>query len=34
MIGHRLGEFALTRVSVKHSGAGLGATKGSRAKKK
>jgi small subunit ribosomal protein S19 len=34
MIGHRLGEFAHTRGMVKHSGAGLGATKGSRAKKK
>jgi small subunit ribosomal protein S19 len=34
MVGHRLGEFALTRTRVKHSGAGLGATKGSRAKKK
>ena len=34
MIGHRLGEFALTRKRVAHSGAGLGATKGSRAKKK
>ena len=34
MIGHRLGEFALTRNRVAHSGAGVGATKGSRAKKK
>lgn len=34
MIGHRLGEFALTRTRVAHSGAGIGATKGSRAKKK
>jgi small subunit ribosomal protein S19 len=34
MIGHRLGEFAFTRTRVKHSGAGIGATKGSRAKKK
>jgi small subunit ribosomal protein S19 len=34
MIGHRLGEFALTRTRVKHSSAGIGATKGSRAKKK
>ena len=34
MIGHRLGEFALTRVRVKHSSAGIGATKSSRAKKK
>ena len=29
MIGHRLGEFALTRRSVKHSAAGIGATRGS-----
>lgn len=34
MIGHRLGEFALTRKRVAHSGAGHGATKGSRVKKK
>jgi len=34
MIGHRLGEFALTRVKVTHTSAGVGATKGSRAKKK
>ncbi len=34
MIGHRLGEFALSRKKVTHSSAGLGATKGSRAKKK
>ena len=34
MIGHRLGEFAITRTKVTHSGAGIGATKGSRAKKK
>lgn len=34
MIGHRLGEFALTRPKVKHSKAGVGATKGSRAKSK
>ena len=34
MIGHRLGEFTLTRVKVKHSSAGIGATKSSRAKKK
>ena len=30
MIGHRLGEFALTRAKIKHSKAGVGATKGSR----
>jgi len=34
MIGHRLGEFAQTRSMVKHSSAGIGATKGSRTKKK
>ena len=34
MIGHRLGEFSLTTERVKHSAAGIGATKGSRAKKK
>jgi small subunit ribosomal protein S19 len=34
MIGHRLGEFALTRKRVAHSAAGIGATKGSRALKK
>lgn len=30
MIGHRLGEFALTRQRVKHSGPGVGATRGSK----
>lgn len=34
MIGHRLGEFALTRVKPAHTSMGLGATKGTRAKKK
>ena len=34
MIGHRLGEFSLTRTKVNHGSAGLGATKGSRAQKK
>ena len=34
MIGHRLGEFALTRSRVNHGSAGIGATKGSRAQKK
>jgi len=34
MIGHRLGEFALTRVKAKHTSMGLGATKSSRAQKK
>ena len=31
MIGHRLGEFALTRKSVSHSAAGVGATRSSKA---
>ena len=30
MIGHYLGEFALTRKSVKHSGPGVGATRSSK----
>ena len=34
MIGHRLGEFTLTRTRVKHSSAGVGATKGSKTIKK
>lgn len=34
MIGHRLGEFALTRQRVTHSAAGIGATRGSKAAKK
>jgi len=34
MIGHRLGEFAPTRTKVKHGGAGVGATKGSKTAKK
>ncbi len=29
MLGHRLGEFAVTRKSVKHGAAGVGATKSS-----
>jgi small subunit ribosomal protein S19 len=29
MLGHRLGEFTLTRKQVKHGAAGIGATKGS-----
>ncbi len=29
MLGHRLGEFALTRKSVKHGEAGIGATRSS-----
>lgn len=31
MIGHRLGEFALTRRGVSHSAAGVGATRSSKA---
>jgi len=34
MIGHRLGEFSLTRGRVNHGSAGIGATKSSRAQKK
>ena len=34
MIGHRLGEFALTRGRVNHGSAGIGATKSSRSQKK
>src|SRR3989338_8016013 len=34
MIGHRLGEFAVTRSKVTHGSAGIGATKSSRAQKK
>jgi len=34
MLGHRLGEFAVTRGKVKHGSAGVGATKGTRAKAK
>ena len=34
MLGHRFGEFALTRTRVKHGSAGIGATKGSRAQAK
>lgn len=30
MIGHYLGEFALTRHSVKHTGPGVGATRSSK----
>lgn len=31
MLGHRLGEFAITTKLVKHSGPGVGATRGSKA---
>jgi small subunit ribosomal protein S19 len=34
MLGHRLGEFAPTRKRVSHGTAGIGATKGSKAKAK
>lgn len=34
MIGHKLGEFSPSRSRVNHGGAGLGATKSSRAQKK
>ena len=34
MLGHRFGEFALTRQKVKHGAAGVGATKGSKAQAK
>lgn len=34
MLGHRLGEFAITRSKVAHSKAGIGATKGSKHKSK
>jgi small subunit ribosomal protein S19 len=32
MMGHRLGEFSITRQKVKHGAAGIGATKSSMAK--
>ena len=34
MLGHKFGEFAPTRNRVKHSSAGVGATKGTRSKAK
>ena len=34
MLGHKFGEFAVTRGRVKHSKAGIGATKGTKAKAK
>ena len=34
MLGHKLGEFSSTRGRVKHGSAGVGATKGTRAKAK
>ncbi|HVL87703.1 MAG TPA: ribosomal protein S19 family protein, partial [Candidatus Thermoplasmatota archaeon] len=30
MVGHYLGEFVLTRKSVRHTGPGVGATRGSK----
>ena len=32
MLGHRIGEFSITRQKVKHGAAGIGATKSSMAK--
>lgn len=34
MLGHRLGEFAITRGRVKHGKSGIGATKGTKFKSK
>jgi len=34
MLGHKFGEFALTRGRIKHSKAGVGATKGTKHKSK
>ena len=34
MLGHKLGEFSSTRSKIKHSKAGVGATKGSKHKSK
>lgn len=34
MLGHRFGEFAPTRARIKHGKAGVGATKGTKAKSK
>lgn len=34
MLGHVFGEFSLTRTRVKHGSAGVGATKGTKAKAK
>lgn len=34
MIGHKLGEFALTRAKAKHTKSGVGATKGTKHKAK
>jgi small subunit ribosomal protein S19 len=34
MLGHKLGEFSLTRGRIKHGSAGVGATKGTKHKSK
>jgi small subunit ribosomal protein S19 len=34
MLGHKLGEFAPTRARIKHTKAGVGATKGTKHKSK
>lgn len=34
MLGHKFGEFALTRARIKHGKAGVGATKGTKSKSK
>lgn len=34
MLGHKFGEFALTRAKAQHTKAGVGATKGSKSKSK
>lgn len=34
MLGHKLGEFSMTRGKIKHGSAGVGATKGSKHKSK
>lgn len=34
MLGHKFGEFALTRAKIKHTKAGVGASKGSKTKAK
>ena len=34
MLGHKFGEFALTRARAKHTKSGVGATKGSKSKSK
>ena len=34
MLGHKFGEFALTRARIKHTKGGVGATKGTKSKSK